>query len=60
MGYKKYITPIEAHDAVMANVARINRLNEVASTLFPLEDNELRTSFKGLTKEQRDEVYENC
>jgi len=60
MRHKRYITPTEAHDTVMANVARINRLNEVASTLFPLEDNELRTSFKGLTKEQRDEVYENC
>ena len=60
MRHKRYITPTEAHDVVMANIARINRLNEVASTLFPLEDNELRTSFKGLTKEQRDEVYENC
>tara|TARA_R110000796_G_scaffold78201_2_gene174600 strand:- start:1120 stop:1305 length:186 start_codon:yes stop_codon:yes gene_type:complete len=57
MTYKRYITPIEAHNSVMREAARMERLNKIASKLFPLENQELRTSFKGLTLEQINQVY---
>ena len=57
MTYKKYITPIQAHENVMNEKARMERLNKIASTLFPLENQELRTSFEGLTLEQINQVY---
>ena len=57
MTYKKYITPIEAHNDVMREAARMKRLNVVANELYPLPNGELRTDFKGLTTEQRNKVY---
>tara|TARA_R110002072_G_C7531318_1_gene497315 strand:- start:210 stop:395 length:186 start_codon:yes stop_codon:yes gene_type:complete len=57
MTYKKYITPIQAHENVMNEKARMERLNKIASKLFPLENQELRTSFEGLTLEQINQVY---
>lgn len=52
----KYRTPSQVADEVAASVARIKRLNRIASELYPLPNGELRTSFKGLTDEQRDKV----
>ena len=57
MSYRKYITPIQAHENVMNEKARMERLNKIASTLFPLENQELRTNFKGLTLEQINQVH---
>ena len=57
MSYRKYITPIQAHYNVMNEKARMERLNKIASTLFPLENQELRTSFEGLTLKQINQVY---
>tara|TARA_R110002096_G_scaffold76604_1_gene180934 strand:- start:818 stop:1216 length:399 start_codon:yes stop_codon:yes gene_type:complete len=57
MKYTKYNTPIEAHDNVFREKARIDNLNRIASELFPQENSQLRTSFIGLNTEQVEAVH---
>ena len=58
MSYRKYKTWDESFRECAENKYRMDHLNMTASKLFPLENGELRTSFAGLTPEQRDIVRE--
>ena len=58
MNYRKYKTWDESFRECAENKYRMEHLNMTASKLFPLESGELRTSFIGLSKEQREIVQE--